>query len=63
MVGNSVFMRQKDGRNCGPIACCKVMEVLGFLAEGTIMRTGSAPGAFRRIVMNKSNRLLSKMTH
>jgi hypothetical protein len=60
VVGNSVFMRQKDGHNCGPIACCKVMEVLGFVADGTINRTGNAPGAFRKLVMNKYNELITK---
>ena len=35
--------RQSDGINCGPIACLKVMELYGFLKEGSIERIGESP--------------------
>ena len=60
IVTNSVYMRQKDGHNCGPIACCKVMEVLGFVEEGTIMRLSSQANGFRKAVMKKYNDLIAK---
>ena len=60
IVKNSVFVRQKDGHNCGPIACCKVMEVLGYVEKGSMDRLGSVTGGFRKAVMTKFSDLLVK---
>ena len=36
IVTNEHTCTQKDGWNCGPIACVKVMEIYGFLPDGSI---------------------------
>jgi len=43
---------QSDGINCGPIACLKVLELYGFLKEGSIERIGDSPGGYRNVVMD-----------
>lgn len=60
IVTNTNYLRQKDGHNCGPIACTKVMEVLGYIPEGSIEEMGARPGGWRRLVMNTFADLLSK---
>jgi hypothetical protein len=60
ILRNSVYLQQKDSHNCGPIACAKVMEVLGYVEKGTINGLGSLPGGYCRAVMNKFSELLSK---
>jgi hypothetical protein len=60
IVKNSLFLRQRDGHNCGPIACCKVMEVLGYVAKGSIDRLGSLTGGYCKVVMTKFSDLLVK---
>ena len=30
------FTRQRDGHNCGPIACLKIMEVYGYIEKGHV---------------------------
>jgi len=47
-----ISYRQSDGINCGPIACLKVMELYGFLREGSIDRIGESPGGYRHAVMD-----------
>ena len=63
IVENSVYLRQKDGHNCGPIACTKVMEVFGYIEEGSMERVGSRVGGYRGVVMNKFADLISKYDH
>lgn len=60
IVENTVFVRQKDGHNCGPIACSKVMQVLGFVDEDRIKVIEGIPGGFRKLVMHKYNELIVK---
>lgn len=60
LVGNSVFMRQRDGWNCGPIACAKVMEVLGYIKPGTFQQMGTMASKFRKMVMDKYAELSMK---
>jgi len=43
---------QSDGINCGPIVCLKVLELYGFLKEGSIERIGDSPGGYRNVVMD-----------
>jgi hypothetical protein len=43
---------QSDGINCGPIACLKVLELYGFLREGSIAHIGDSPGGYRNVVMD-----------
>jgi hypothetical protein len=47
-----ISYRQTDGINCGPIACLKLMELYGFLKEGSIDRIGESPGGYRSAVMD-----------
>ena len=47
-----ISYRQSDGINCGPIACLKLMELYGFLKEGSIDRIGESPGGYRNAVMD-----------
>ena len=63
IVENSVYLRQKDGHNCGPIACTKVMEVFGYIEEGGMEAVGSRVGGYRRVVMDKFADLISKYDH
>jgi len=60
IVENQHFQRQRDGHNCGPIACLKVMEVYGYIEEGQIEVIAQSPGGYRHIVMNKFADLVSK---
>jgi hypothetical protein len=33
---------QGDGVSCGPIACLKLVEIYGFIEEGSIARIGES---------------------
>jgi len=45
-------LQQHDGVNCGPIACLKVLELYGFLKEGSIKSIGESEGGYRDVVVN-----------
>jgi hypothetical protein len=45
-------LQQNDGNNCGPIACLKVLELYGFLKEGSIESIGESPGGYRDVVLD-----------
>jgi hypothetical protein len=42
---------QGDGVSCGPIACLNLMEIYGFLEEGSIARIRESSQGYRPIVM------------
>jgi len=60
IVKNQLFTEQRDGYNCGPIACLKVMEVFGYIDKGEVEIISQLPGGYRDIVMNKFAELVSK---
>lgn len=60
VVCNSNFIRQKNGHNCGPIACTKVLEVFGYIKASTMSQIETNRGGFRHFVMNKYAELISK---
>ena len=45
-------LQQHDGVNCGPIACLKVLELYGFLKEGSIKSIGESQGGYRDVVVD-----------
>jgi hypothetical protein len=57
---NQHFTRQRDGHNCGPIACLKVMEVFGYIDKGQVEVIAKSPSGYRNIVMNQFADLVSK---
>jgi hypothetical protein len=57
---NQHFTRQRDGHNCGPIACLKVMEVYGYIDKGQVEVISQSPSGYRNIVMNQFADLVSK---
>jgi hypothetical protein len=44
-----------DGVSCGPIACLKLMEIYGFIEEGSIARIGESSHGYWPIVMDYFN--------
>jgi hypothetical protein len=50
-VRNNPSIHQTDGYNCGPIACIKVMEVLGIIEPGS-MSTIAQYHEYRPVVMD-----------
>jgi hypothetical protein len=46
--------------NCGPFACSKVMEVLGYVEKGSVERIGSVPSGYHCDIMTKFSELLAK---
>lgn len=60
---NQHFTRQKDGHNCGPIACLKVMEVFGYIEVGAIDIIAKNVGGYRSVVMNKFSQMLEQYDH
>jgi hypothetical protein len=47
---------QGDGVSCGPIACLKVMEIYGFIPEGSIKTIRG----YRHVVMDYFNECVSR---
>lgn len=60
IVTNLHHHRQKDGHNCGPIACLKVMEIYGYLDTGAIDIIAHNRGGYRNVVVETFDRLVSK---
>ena len=52
IVTNKFFYKQKDGYNCRPIACLKVMEIYGFIKAGSIEKIAKSPGGYCTVVMD-----------
>ncbi len=46
---------QGDGVSCGPIACLKLMEIYGFIEEGSIARIGESSHGYQPLVMDYFN--------
>jgi hypothetical protein len=46
---------QGDGVSCGPIAYLKLMEIYGFIKEGSIARIGESSHGYQPIVMDYFN--------
>ncbi len=46
---------QGVGVSCGPIACLKLMEIYGFIKEGSIARIGESIHGYRPLVMDYFN--------
>ncbi len=59
-VCNDIDIIQTDGCSCGPIACAKVMEVLGILAPGSMATIEDYPGGYRALVMEYYQWLVMK---
>ncbi len=54
-VKNDQSYVQGDGVSCGPIACLKLMEIYGFIEEGSIARIGESSHGYRPLVMDYFN--------
>jgi hypothetical protein len=46
---------QGDGVSCGPIACLKLMEIYGFIKEGSIAMIGESSHGYRPIIIDYFN--------
>ncbi len=57
---NKQSYMQGDGVSCGPIACLKVMEIYGFLQEGSIERLGESILGYWHVVMDYYNECVSR---
>ncbi len=59
-VKNDLSYVQGDGVSCGPIACLKLMEIYGFVEEGSIARIGESSHGYRPIVMDYFNNCVKR---
>ena len=60
IVTNERQYRQKDGYNCGPIAMLKLLEIYGYIKQGSIDAIGDTPAGYRGVAMNFFNLLKDK---
>lgn len=52
IVTNERQYRQKDGYNCGPIAMLKLLEIYGYIKQGSINAIADTPAGYRGVAMN-----------
>jgi hypothetical protein len=60
VVKNSCCTRQKDGYNCGPLACLNVMFIYGCIGSDAIPKMAEKKGGIRGVVVSFFNELLER---
>jgi hypothetical protein len=62
-VEHDLILKQADGINCGPIACLKVLEIYGLIAENSIQDIAHQQFGYRGVTMDFYVNFISKYKH